>query len=284
MKYLNIYQKKIKSDDIKSIYCSHDELDSYISAVANTFFCDQILYGKKILIKPNFVRDFRNTDDSVCLTTNFNLIYIILKKILKKRPASIIVGDAPIQGADWEKMVSPYFLNEIDRLSLEFNIPISVLDFRRTILNKNKNFVTKEKKPLNDYVIFDLGKKSFLEPISNAQGRFRVTDYDPDRLCESHGLGYHKYCITKELFDADVVLSLPKLKTHQKTGLTCALKNLVGLIGDKDYLPHHRIGGTGFGGDCYPGKNYLRRFSEFFLDKANKNIGKKKYSRWKFFS
>ncbi len=93
-------------------------------------------------------------------------------------------------------------------------------------------------------------------------------------MAQSHRTGVHKYCITKELFEADVVISMPKVKTHQKNGITCALKNLVGLNGDKDYLPHHRIGGTGFGGDCYPGKNIFRLASEYLLDMANRRQGK----------
>jgi hypothetical protein len=90
----------------------------------------------------------------------------------------------------------------------------------------------------------------------------------------------HKYCITKELFNADIVISLPKIKTHQKSGITGALKNIVGLNGDKDFLPHHRIGGTGMGGDSYPGKNRLRYWSELALDNANRKKGKSIYWFW----
>jgi hypothetical protein len=133
----------------------------------------------------------------------------------------------------------------------------------------------KDRNPLADYVIFDLGKNSYLESITDAKKNvFRVTDYNPDKLAESHRTGVHKYCITKELFNADVIISLPKVKTHQKAGITAALKNLVGVNGDKDYLPHHRIGGSQHGGDCYPGNNYLRSCSEFALDFANRRQGK----------
>ncbi|CAF3700014.1 unnamed protein product, partial [Rotaria sp. Silwood1] len=84
----------------------------------------------------------------------------------------------------------------------------------------------------------------------------------------------------KELFDADVVISLPKVKTHQKAGITAALKNLVGVNGDKDFLPHHRLGGTDMGGDCYPGKNYLRYTAELLQDTANRHLGKPAYKFW----
>jgi hypothetical protein len=40
------------------------------------------------------------------------------------------------------------------------------------------------------------------------------------------------------------------------------------------------MGGTGFGGDSYPGNNYLLYLSELFLDKANKNLGKNIYWFW----
>ena len=100
---------------------------------------------------------------------------------------------------------------------------------------------------------------------------FRVTSYNPDRLASAHKKGMHRYCISNYLFDSDIIISLPKIKTHQKSGITGALKNLVGFNGDKDFLPHHRLGGTGFGGDCYPGKNYLRFLAELTLDIANRS-------------
>jgi hypothetical protein len=52
---------------------------------------------------------------------------------------------------------------------------------------------------------------------------------------------------------ADLVVNLPKLKTHKKTGVTLALKNLVGINGDKNWLPHHTVGSVAEGGDEYPG-------------------------------
>jgi hypothetical protein len=58
---------------------------------------------------------------------------------------------------------------------------------------------------------------------------------------------------------ADLVVNLPKLKTHKKTGVTLALKNLVGINGDKNLLPHHCAGSPGAGGDEFPGEGWLDR-------------------------
>jgi len=237
--------------------------------------------GKKVLLKPNWVMHTKRASDELCLHTHDNFLLATLEIFLTKRPAKITIGDAPLQGCNWDKMISPEFQNRIQELSEIYAVPIEIKDFRRKTFSPAKNNPIAERLPLSEYVIFDLGKESLLEPISKeGKNIFRVTNYNPDRLAESHTKGKHKYCITKELFDADLVISMPKIKTHQKTGITGALKNLVGLNGDKDFLPHHRIGGTGFGGDCYPGKNYLRLWSELALDKANRNQGKRRFWFW----
>ena len=51
--------------------------------------------------------------------------------------------------------------------------------------------------------------------------------------------------------------------------MTCALKNLIGINGNKEYLPHHRIGGSRSGGDCYPGGSRVKRALEYTLDRQN---------------
>jgi len=44
------------------------------------------------------------------------------------------------------------------------------------------------------------------------------------------GTTFHELEIARDLLDADVVINLPKLKTHQMMGLTCAVKNLFGAV------------------------------------------------------
>jgi uncharacterized protein (DUF362 family) len=268
-------------EKLSDIYNDLPLLKGLMSDLVNNDLSDHHLLGKKILLKPNWVLHSRNKSDDICMRTNDNFLLSALEIVLEKKPSKVIIGDAPIQGCFWDKMITPAFYEKISELSSRFDVPVEIIDFRRRIFDPSKNHPISERSPISEYVIFDLGKESFLEPISSRiKNIFRVTNYDPERLAESHSLGMHKYCITKELFDVDIVISLPKVKTHQKTGLTCALKNLVGVNGDKDYLPHHRLGGVGNGGDCYPGKNYLRLLSELALDNANRNQGKSIYWYW----
>jgi hypothetical protein len=71
--------------------------------------------------------------------------------------------------------------------------------------------------------------------------------------------GHNEYLLSETVLRADLVVNLPKLKTHKKTGVTLALKNLVGINGDKNLLPHHCVGATSVGGDEYPGGSVLDR-------------------------
>jgi uncharacterized protein (DUF362 family) len=237
--------------------------------------------GKRVLLKPNWVKHSSSPDDEVCLRTHDHFLLAVLSAIIKQKPAQIVIGDAPIQGCQWNKMLSVSFVSQVKVISEKYNVPVYIKDFRRVTFDPDNNVLQNERSGLDEFLIFNLGKESYLEEITvPGKNLFRVSQYNPDRFTESHSPGVHKYCITKELFESDIVFSLPKIKTHQKAGITAALKNIVGLNGDKDFLPHHRIGGTAFGGDSYPGNNYLRYISELFLDNANRKKGKSSYQIW----
>jgi hypothetical protein len=266
-------KSELNLETLSKVYSDRAFLHDKVSKLLGNFFASEIK-GKSILVKPNWVKQSQKPTDEYCLRTNENLILETLSYLCGFSPKKIILGDAPIQGCDWTKMLPVSFIDEVNSLSSKYNVLIKIKDFRRTVFSTSKNEISRERVSLKDYVIFDLGKKSFLEPITNdGKNRFRVTCYNPDELAKSHHKGVHKYCIAKDVFDSDIILSMPKIKTHQKAGITNAMKILVGVNGDKDFLPHHRIGAKEYGGDCYPGKSILRSMSEWFIDNANRHIG-----------
>jgi uncharacterized protein (DUF362 family) len=247
--------------------------------------------NKSVLLKPNWVLHERRKTDEYALYTHPIIILSLLEFILKNySPLKITIGDAPLQDCIWDKLIKDDFKKEVIGLSERYKIPIYVKDYRRVSLNFSRNKLLENKSPLSDYLIFDVGRNSALESITDQGTKFRVTNYDPARMKEAHCKGVHKYCITKDFFDHDIVITLPKIKTHQKAGITGALKILVGINGDKDFLPHHRKGGDKTGGDCYPGKNPLKYMTESFLDFLNRFRGKPLYETlrigafafWKF--
>jgi hypothetical protein len=268
-------------DKLSAVYEHENILLEAIGNVISSNLSESDIRGRRILLKPNWVKHSTGINDDICLRTNDNFLLATLELIMRCSPSDITVGDAPIQGGRWNDIVNDNLTQKINELSEKHAVPVHIKDFRRTFFYTGKNKLKTDLRPQSDYLIFDVQEKSFLEQITDKEAnKFRVTDYDPAKLNDTHKSGTHKYCITKELIENDIIISMPKIKTHQKAGLTGALKNIVGLNGDKDFLPHHTIGGTRFGGDCYPGGNHLRYWAEIAMDKANSHRGRKEYFLW----
>jgi uncharacterized protein (DUF362 family) len=291
--FVNIrtFFKEDASRDYSSLCNLYHNKGLILSAMKDLIGKEINFNNKSVLLKPNWVLHERRKTDEYALYTHPNIILVLLEYILENySPTEITIGDAPLQDCIWDKLIKEDFKKEIISLSEKYKIPILIKDFRRVSFNFSRNKLTENKSPLTDYVIFDVGKDSALESITHHDTKFRVTNYDPARMKEAHGKGIHKYCITKDFFEHDIILTLPKIKTHQKAGITGALKILVGINGDKDFLPHHRKGGDQMGGDCYPGRNPLKYMTESFLDVLNKFRGKPLYKTlrigafafWKF--
>lgn len=234
---------------------------------------DIVATGEVVLLKPNWVFHKNKAGHGMaCMVTQPEFVEAIIRQLVLAEPGKIIIADAPIQGADFDSIVPHEWRKRVKALARK--IPIEFIDFRRVIWSPGllRPSLRKTQRSERDYSLFDLGSDSVLESISIPSGRFRNTCYDHRALEKTHRSGCHKYLICREMFTADTVINLPKLKSHRKTGMTGALKNLVGMNGDKDYLPHHRVGGTDDGGDCYPGNWPLKALSERITDLANQRV------------
>ena len=103
-----------------------------------------------------------------------------------------------------------------------------------------------------------------------ATGRYYGADYDVGEVNRHHRGDLHEYLLAGTPMTCDLFVNLPKLKTHKKTGITCCLKNLVGINGDKNWLPHHTEGAPRFGGDEFPEEGMAQA-----LERALKRVGRK---------
>ncbi len=229
--------------------------------------------GKRIVIKPNWVHHQNASGLGLdCLLTHSSVIEAVVEYVALGKPSAILVGDAPIQSCNFERLLELCRLDEIFGRLQRRGIPVEYRDFRLSTLPDgvwSSNRTTSRTEM--DYVRFNLGSASLLEPVSIQPSQFRVTMYDPRALEQTHGPANHQYLIAREVIEADVVINLPKLKTHKKAGITGALKNLVGANGHKSYLPHHRKGSIGDGGDCYESFDPLRSVAEGLLDRTNRS-------------
>ena len=229
--------------------------------------------GARVLIKPNFVMHENQGPWGIePLVTHPSIIRATVMLSLLAGASQVMVGDAPVQGCDFDRLLSETGLDEwaADLESVEPRFK-GIHDFRRTtcVFVDGVRIASENLQQEDRFVLFDLGRDSLLEPITDDSGSFRVTCYDPRLMARTHGPGRHQYLVAKDVMEADVIINLPKLKTHKKAGVTCALKNLIGINGNKEFLPHHRAGGSASGGDCYPGASLVKRALEYSLDRQN---------------
>jgi uncharacterized protein (DUF362 family) len=238
---------------------------------------DVIAPGDRVLVKPNWVvhRNHLPGAGTECLVTHTDVLDALVRYAVRARPAEVVVGDAPVQGCDWDALRAACgldaFAARAQALAAPHGVRVRMADFRRVVLpggRLDRREHTAHRGD-DDYVLFDLGRDSALEPVTREGTEFRVTMYDPHALRRTHAPGVHRYLVAREAVDAQVVLNVPKLKCHKKAANTGALKNLVGINGHKEYLPHHRKGGSERGGDCYGGSSRLKGFVENVLDHAN---------------
>src|SRR5205823_2101777 len=151
--------------------------------------------------------------------------------------------DVPLQSADFEAVIALNGLQGVMARFREAGAPVTLLDLRQERLMIVDQMYRGLKKLTGDpigYTVVNLGDASELEALSPHRGRFAVGDYDTESTTGYHmSSSRNEYLIPNTVLSADVLINLPKLKTHKKTGITCALKNLVGIWGHKSYLPHY---------------------------------------------
>ncbi len=214
----------------------------------------------RIFVKPNWVR---HADDPAfpigALVTSPGLIEAVVDACIEKYPAAerITVGDVPLQSCEWDRLREQAGIARLEVKHREGRGPVvEWRDLRRERFVLRDGFLepAAETAPGDPrgYREVILDESSFLDPVSDDVSRFRVSDYDPGETTSSHRRGSHRYLMCGSALDSDLFINLPKMKTHQKTGITGALKNIVGLVGAKSCLVHHRMGRPAAGGDEFP--------------------------------
>ncbi|MFH0859837.1 MAG: DUF362 domain-containing protein [Candidatus Altiarchaeota archaeon] len=211
--------------------------------------------GDNVVIKPNFVmhRNLSDERHNDCVTTDPSVLKAVLGYAHRAcgDGGRISVCDVPLQSCDIERLLKE------KRLDFGgFSFRVEFIDCRQEVAVLDGNDVIVERRKIRGdprgYTVVDLGRESNLYEISRDYRCYRVTDYDRDAMCEHHNMEKNEYIIPNTVLEADCILNVPKLKTHKKAGITCCLKNMIGIVGDKSWLPHHRAGGKLDGGDEYP--------------------------------
>jgi uncharacterized protein (DUF362 family) len=213
--------------------------------------------GDRVLINPNFISHI-NHNRGCSILTHGSIITPIVDYVIiaLKGKGEILIGDAPYQKANFNEILKLLNIGKLSQFySGRSNVTIDVVDLRQERVFVDKNGMIAKRIPLSGdpkgYIVVDLEKSSELSEIADFSSRFRVTQYNKDIIINHHNKHHHQYVISRSALESDVIINLPKLKTHCKAGMTAALKNLIGLVGSKACLPHHRRGSMGDGGDEY---------------------------------
>ena len=169
-------------------------------------FSEIIHPGQKVLVKPNLVRHIHlGGGDYNAVVTHGSLVRCVLDYValaLKGR-GEITVGDAPVQSADWSRILERTGLKKVcEDISKAWKIPVRLIDFRLWAVQLDDHHCIVEGNVLKGdprgYVAVDLGKRSLLAPLDHLSEKFRVTSYDCRQMREHHNSQKHEYLIEQE--------------------------------------------------------------------------------------
>jgi uncharacterized protein (DUF362 family) len=214
---------------------------------------DYVKANAKILIKPNWVNHENPVGGLDCTVTHPAIIRCIIDYCIIAGAEIIEIGDAPIQGCDFRKLLDVHEYNCMFSFILSKGFSISVKDFRMTIAKRSiKGTILQTNNTAFDdanAIEFDLNEYSRFFELPDNLFRYEITQYHDNKLNSHHNNTHHQYLIARSAIESDLVINLPKPKTHRLAGITGAQKNFIGICSDKEYLPHFRIGTSDNGGD-----------------------------------
>jgi uncharacterized protein (DUF362 family) len=234
---------------------------------------DLIEPGDHVVIKPNLVAS-KNLHEEItgqqllASSVHGSVLRPVLDYALRAAGSKgrVRVVDTPLEGCEIGKVAGPLGIFDVIGDARRKGHNVEFLDARhfcvrpRFLLDDvprfghslNLGLLVRRRLPGDPlgYRTVDLGRSSFFAsedapPVSAL--RFHRSHYRTP--LEHHTGQRHEYSVPNTVLDADVVINLAKLKTHKKTGVTLALKGVVGLTNEKYWLPHFTEGDPTNGGD-----------------------------------
>lgn len=236
---------------------------------------DVIRPGDRVLIKPNFVtnKNFhtRLTGEYLaCSSTHASMLRPIIDYVLRAAGprGRVSIVDTPVEGCNLDEVVRALGVRDLlaDYRRRGFDIPlIDLRHFRivpRMLLDNlqragrswNLGVLQHERldgDPLG-YQVVDLGERSRFADVPQRASRLAFHRAHPRTPVPHHSDGRHEYSLPRTVLNADVVITLAKMKTHKKSGVTLSLKSAIGLTNQKYWLPHYTRGTVEEGGDEFP--------------------------------
>jgi len=251
---------------------------------------DYVRPGDRVVLKPNWVKEHDERHPGPAqwehVVTHPAVIEAVIRWVAGRLngDGSIVVCDAPQTDSSFSTLSAYCGLDEmIERCRAVFPGPkIELLDLRPEEWHAVDGVTVSKTQlpgdPLGDTFVALNEASEFVGFSGN--GQLYGASFNMDETNERHRGERHEYMLCRTPMDADVFINLPKLKTHKKVGLTCALKNLVGINANKNWLPHHTEGTPDQGGDQFPTTTTKAKLEHSWMGRAKRLVyGKPLLSR-----
>lgn len=245
-------------------------------------FKELICPGDVVIIKPNMVIAPKNKMAQEYVTTHASVIRPIIDYVWKalQEKGEIIIGDAPQAETDFEEVIRNTGIKEMIEVLKKRGVNVRCCDFRDLKVEMKNGIWIKEVPVLShpESTVINLAEKSLFYDDSGKKIMYCGGGYDVEKTRLHHNGKIQEYKVSDMILKANVVISMPKMKTHKKAGITCCMKNLVGINVDKDFLPHYTMGDGRDGGDEMPIISNPRRY---FVKCINYIKQKVLYKHWR---
>lgn len=221
---------------------------------------DYVKPNDRVFLLCNFVfhkRKKENEDTLFSKVTHPSVIRAICDYciIALKGRGEIHIGNSPLQIANFERIKQTFGLNKIEDFysTNHSSVKVKFIDLRGYITKQSRSGkLTVVKNEIEKVGInVDFSEYSLFNELKGNR-KYRVTNYSYKWITKLHNNRKHIYCINKEILNSDVIISIPKLKVHEKVGITLGVKGYVGAMASKESLCHHQFGPPCIGGDEYP--------------------------------
>lgn len=222
--------------------------------------------GRRVVIKPNMVRHFNETigESLDVVVTHWSVVRPLVDYawLAVGRTGQVVIAEAAQHDCELDVLKRHFKVEELLQYYNDNNYPLRFVDARNEFVVARDGVLLKTIRLAGDpegSILVNLAGASEFNENGLQPELLRGSDNDDAETAHHHSGGRHNYLISKTILSADLLINVPKVKTHYKIGLTAAMKNLVGINADKNYLPHWRIGFVESGGDQFQSRNLRSR-------------------------
>ena len=225
--------------------------------------------GMTVVLKPNFVLSrHKDGKDLFSIITHPSVLRAVADYcwIALRGEGRIVIADAPQYDCNFSELLAATKLGDIKVFYSGFPGPkMDILDLRK-YWSRWKHFPSLLEPLPGDprgNLTVNLGRESALYGKPHPEKLYGAV-YHRSETIEHHVGERHDYELARTIMEADVVISIPKLKVHKKVGVTLNVKGLVGINTNKNYLVHYSLTPPKEGGDQYP-DDLLTPTEEFLI-------------------